>query len=84
MAGFQGHHSPQYLEGSGAVEVPGVISNDDPGTKSRKSPIFQVHNFFLQVLILPIFISITLLQGDIPSLLQNNSLFLLRIMQIPP
>ena len=40
VTGFQGHHSPHNLEVSGAVELPGVISDDGPGTTSRKSPMF--------------------------------------------
>ena len=39
--GFQGHHIPHHLEGSGAVEVQGSIYYDGPGTTSRKSPIFS-------------------------------------------
>ena len=35
VVGFQDHHSPLHLEGSGAVEVPDVISDDGPGTPSH-------------------------------------------------
>ena len=45
VVGFQGHHSPQHLEGSGAVEAPGVIYDDGPGTTSRKSPMFSSSEF---------------------------------------
>ena len=45
VVGFQGHHSPLDLEGSGAVDVPGVISNDGPGITSRKSPMFSSSEF---------------------------------------
>ena len=61
VLGFQVHHIPLNLEGSGAVEVPGVISDYVPETTSSKSPIFQVHHLFLQVLSLPIFLSPPLL-----------------------
>ena len=39
--GFQSHHIPLPLEGSSAVEVPGVISDDVPGTTSSNSPMFS-------------------------------------------
>ena len=45
VVGFQGYHSPQHLEGSGAAEVPGVISGDGPGTTSRKSTMFSSSEF---------------------------------------
>ena len=38
---FQVNHSPQHLEGSGPVEVPGVISYDVPGTTPRKYPMIS-------------------------------------------
>ena len=72
LVGYQGHHNTQHLEGSGDVEAPGVISDDGPGTTSRKSPIFQVHNLFLQVLRLPVFLSLPFFLGDLPGLLQNH------------
>ena len=65
VVGFQGNHIPHHLEGSGAVEVPGVISDDGPGNTSRNSPMFP------SSIRLPIFISLPLFQGDIPGLLQN-------------
>ena len=40
VVGLHGQHSPQNLEGSGDVEVTGVIYDDVPGTTSRKSPMF--------------------------------------------
>ena len=43
--GFQGHHSPLHLEGCGAVDGPGVISDDGPVTISRKSPMFSSSEF---------------------------------------
>ena len=43
--GFQGHHSPQSLEGSSAVEVSGVISDDVPGNISSNSPMFSSFAF---------------------------------------
>ena len=71
VVGFQSHHIPQHLEGSGDVEVPGVISDDGPGTTSRKYPMFLSSSFFLQLIRLPIFLSLPFFQGDIPGLLQN-------------
>ena len=41
MVVFQGHHSTQHLEVSGAVEVPGAIYNDGPRTTPKKSPMFS-------------------------------------------
>ena len=46
VEGFQVHHSPHNLEVSGAVELPGVIYDDGPGTTSRKSPMFSSSEFF--------------------------------------
>ena len=45
VVGFQGRHISQHLEGSGNVEVPGVIYDDGPGTISIKSPIFSSSEF---------------------------------------
>ena len=42
MVGFQDHHSPHYLESSGALEVPGIISDDGPGNTSRKPAMFSI------------------------------------------
>ena len=69
---FQVHHSPQHLEGSGAVKVSGVISNGGPVNTSRKSPIFQVQHLFLQVPRLTIFISLLFFQGYLSGLIQNH------------
>ena len=41
VVGFQGHHIPQHLEGSDAMEVPAVIYDDGPGRTSSKSPMFS-------------------------------------------
>ena len=41
MVGLQVHHSPLHLEGSGDVEVPRVIFDNNPGTTSMKSPLFS-------------------------------------------
>ena len=70
--GFQGHHSPHNLEFSGAVELPGVIYDDGPGTTSRKSPMFSSLALLLQVLRLPIFIILPFFHGYLPGLLQNH------------
>ena len=45
MVGLQSHYSPQHFDGSGDVEVAGVISDDGPGTTSRKSPMFSSSTF---------------------------------------
>ena len=45
VVGFQGHHSSQNLEGSGDVEIPGVIYDDKNGTTSRKSSMFSSSEF---------------------------------------
>ena len=45
LVGFQSRHSPKHLEGSGAVKVPGVISDSGPRTTLRKSPIFSISVF---------------------------------------
>ena len=42
---IQGHNSPQRLEGSSAVEVSGVISDDLPGNISSNSPMFSSFAF---------------------------------------
>ena len=41
VIGLRGHHIVFHLEGSGAVEVPGVISDDFRVTTSRKSLMFS-------------------------------------------
>ena len=41
VVGFQGRHISHHLEGSGTVEVPGVIYDDAPKTTSSKSPMFS-------------------------------------------
>ena len=40
MVGFQVHRSQHNLEGSGAVEVPGLFSDNGPRTTLRKFPMF--------------------------------------------
>ena len=45
VVGFQGHHSPLNLGGSGSMEAPGVISDDGPGTTSMKSLFISISAF---------------------------------------
>ena len=67
VAELQGHHNPHNLEVSGAVELPGDIYDDGPGTTLIILQCFQFHHFFLQVLRIPIFLSLPFFQGYLPG-----------------